>query len=52
MKKQSRLDVRKFSSSHRTNNVCKTFSEECVQASSVNMFKNTIDKYQVKAGYT
>ena len=24
----------------------------CVQASSVNMFKNKIDKYLVKAGYT
>ena len=37
VKKQSRLDVRKFSFSH---------------ASSVNMFKNKIDKYLVKAGYT
>ena len=27
-------------------------SEECVHASSVNMFKNRIDKYLVKAGYT
>ena len=25
---------------------------ECVHASSVNMFKNRIDKYLVKAGYT
>ena len=29
-----------------------THSEECVHASSVNMFKNRIDKYLVKAGYT
>ena len=29
-----------------------TLSEECVHASSVNMFKNIIDKYLVKAGYT
>ena len=28
------------------------FSTECVHASSVNMFKNKIDKYLVKAGYT
>ena len=28
------------------------FSEECVHASSVNMFKNRIEKYLVKAGYT
>ena len=46
VKKQSRLDVRKFSS-QRTINVW-----DCVHASSVNMFKNTIDKYLVKAGYT
>ena len=26
-------------------------STECVHASSVNMFKNKIDKYLVKAGY-
>ena len=26
--------------------------QECVHASSVNMFKNRIDKYLVKAGYT
>ena len=48
VKKQSRLDVRKFSFSQRTINVC----SECVHASSVNMFKNRIDKYLVKAGYT
>ena len=27
-------------------------STDCVHASSVNMFKNQIDKYLVKAGYT
>ena len=30
----------------------KQLSTECVHASSVNMFKNRIDKYLVKAGYT
>ena len=30
----------------------KANEEECVHASSVNMFKNRIDKYLVKAGYT
>ena len=40
VKKQSRLDV--------WNNL----STDCVHASSVNMFKNKIDKYLVKAGYT
>ena len=48
MKKQSRLDVRKFSFSQRTINVWNKLSEECVCSSSVNMFKNKIDKYLVK----
>ena len=53
VKKQSRLDVRKFSFSQRTINVSwNKLSTECVHAISVNMFKNKIDKYLVKAGYT
>ena len=54
MKKQSRLDVRKFSFSQRSINVWNKLTEECVHASSVNnfIFKNIIDKYLVKAGYT
>ena len=52
VKKQSRLDVRKYSFSQRTINVWNKLSKECVHASSVNMFKNRIDKYLVKAGYT
>ena len=54
VKKQSRLDVRKFSFSQRTINVWNKLSEEYVHASSVNkiMFKNRICKYLVKAGYT
>ena len=52
VKKQSRLYVRKFSFSQRTINVWNNLSEECVNASSVNMFKNRIDKYLVKAGNT
>ena len=51
VKKQSRLDVRKFSFSQRTINVWNKLSTEYVHASSVNMFKNKIDKYLVKAGY-
>ena len=51
VKKQSRLDVRKFSFSQRTINVWNKLSTECVQANSVNMFKNKIDNYLVKAGY-
>ena len=54
VKKQSRLDVRKFSFSQRTINVWNKLSTECVHAStcSVNMFKKRIYKYLVKAGYT
>ena len=53
VKKQSRLDVRKFSFSQRTINVWNKLSAECVHASIVNiMFMNRIDKYLVKAGYT
>ena len=52
VKKQSRLDVRKFSFSQRTINVSNKLSTDYVHASSVNVFKNKIDKYLVKAGYT
>ena len=52
VKKQSRLYVREFSFSQRTINVWNKLPPECVQASSVNMFKNRIDKYIVEAGYT
>ena len=49
---QSRLDVRKYSFSQRTISVWNKLSTDCVHASSVNMFKNKIDKYLAKAGYT
>ncbi len=53
VKKQSRLDVRKFSFSQRTISVWNKLSTECVHAStSVNIFKNKIYKYLVKTGYT
>ena len=52
VKKQSRLDVMKFSFSQRTINVWNKLPEDCVHASSFNTFKNRIDKYLVKAGYT
>ena len=45
VKKQSRLDVRKYSFSQRSINAWNNLSTDCVQASSVNMFKN-------KAGFT
>ena len=52
VKKQSRLDVRKFLFSRRSINVWNKLSSECIHASSVNVFKNRIDKYLAKAGYT
>ena len=52
VKKQIRLDVRKYSFSQRTINVWNKLSTDCVHATSVNVFKNRIDKYLVKAGYT
>ena len=53
VKKQSRLDVRKYSFSQRTIHVWNKLSTDCVHATtSVNVFKNRIDKYLVKAGYT
>ena len=52
VKKQHILDVRKYSfSQQRTVNVWNKLSTDCVHARSVNMFKNKIDKYIVKAGY-
>ena len=47
VKKQSRLDIRKYSFSQRTINVWNKLSTDCVHASIVNVFKNRIDKYLV-----
>ena len=51
-KKQCRLDIRKFSFPQRTVNEWNRLSADCVGASSVNMFKNEIDIYLRRAGYT
>ena len=48
VKEQSRLVLRKYSFSQRTINA----STDCVQAGSVNMFRNRIDKYLVNMDYT
>ena len=42
MKKQSRLDIRKYSFSQRTINVWHKLSTYCVHVSSVNIFNNRI----------
>ena len=52
LKKDSRLDIREYSFSHRTINEWNKLSTDCVTASSVNMFKNKVDTYLKRAGYT
>ena len=51
-KKQCRLDIRIFFSSQRTVNEWNRLSADYVGASSVNIFKNKIDIYLRRAGYT
>ena len=46
---KSRLDVRKYSFSQSTINVWYKLSNDCLHVTSVNVFKNRIDKYLVKA---
>ena len=50
VKEQFRLDMRKYSFSQRVINECNKLP--IVNASSVNMFKNRIGRYMIKAGYT
>ena len=52
MTTQNRLDFRKYSFSQRTVNELNKLSADCGHSSSVNMFKNRIDNYLVRAGYT
>ena len=49
---QSRLDNNKKFVSQRAVNECIKLSADCVGASTVNIFKNKIDIYLGKAGYT
>ena len=49
---QCRLDMRKYSFSQRVINEWNKLPNDCVNASSVNMFKNRIDRYLIRAGYT
>ena len=51
-KKQCILDIRKCSFSQRIVNEWNILSADCVGASSVNIFKNKIDIYLRRAGYT
>ena len=51
VKDQCRLDIRKHSFSQRTINEWNKLSTDCVNASSVNMFKNKVDTYLRRSGY-
>ena len=44
--------LRKYSFSQRVINEWNKLPNDCVNASSVNMFKNRIDRYLIRAGYT
>ena len=46
------MDIRKYLLSHRTTNEWNNLSTDCVTASTVNMFKNKVDTYLRRAGYT
>ena len=52
VKEQCKLDMRKYSFSQRVINEWNKLPNDCVIASSVNMFKNRIDRYLIRAGYT
>ena len=52
VKGQNRLNFRKYSFSQRTVNEWNKLSADFVHSSSVNMFKNRIDNYLVRTGYT
>ena len=51
VKDQCKLDIRKHSFSQGTLNELNIYVH-CVNASSVNMFKNNIEKYIPRAGHT
>ena len=52
VKEQYRLDIRKYSFSQRVINEWNELPNELFNASSVNMFKNRMDRYLIRVGYT
>ena len=52
VKDRCRLHIRKYSFSERTLNEWNKLSTDCVTASNENMFKNKIDTYLRRVGYT
>ena len=51
-KEQYRLDMRKYSFSQRVITEWNKLPNDCLNASSVNMFKNRNDRYLIREGYT
>ena len=52
VKEQCRLDMRNYFFSQRVINEWNKLPNDCVNTGSVNMFKNIIDRYLIRAGYT
>ena len=52
VKDQCRLDIKKYSFSQRKMNEWNKLSTECVTASSVSVFKNKVNSYLRRVGYT
>ena len=52
VKEQYRLDMRKYSFSQRVINEWNNLPNDCVNASSMTMFKNRIDRCLIRVGYT
>ena len=52
VKEQCSLAMRKYAFSMRVINEWNKLPNDCVNASRVNMFKNRIDRYLIRAGYT
>ena len=52
VKDQCRLDIRKYSFSQRIVNEWNKLSTDCITVSSMNMFKNKLDTYFRRVGYT
>ena len=52
VKERYRLVMRKYSFSQSVINEWNKLSKDCVNASSVNKFKNRINRYLIRTGYT
>ena len=50
-KEQCKLDIKKYSFSQRVVNTWNKLPTDCVNATNVNLFKNRLEIYLIKAGY-